>query len=87
MFVKARLPKRKFSLDTPIHWNSTYMLLTQAIQYREILIYSYNNRINDPTTMITDAHWSLAILVHKILAVYDRATKIFCYIYISQTFI
>ena len=56
-------------------------MLTQAIQYREILTYLYNSRINDPTTMITDAHWSLAILVHKILVVYDHATKIFCYAY------
>ena len=81
MCVEAGLPKRKFSLDTPIRWNSSYKQLTQAIQYGEILGYLYKNRINDPTTMITDAHWSLAILVHKILVVYDRATKIFCYVY------
>ncbi|KAL2905832.1 putative AC transposase, partial [Bienertia sinuspersici] len=75
------LRKKVIALDTPTRWNSTYKLLHDAIAYRDVLTYMYNESRATDGQFITIDHWSLAKIIHDILETFDNATHIFSYVY------
>ena len=75
------LRKKEWGIDTPTRWNSTYKLLDSAIKYRDVLTELYNETRSDPSELITNDHWTLAMVVRDVLSSFDDATKVFSYVY------
>ena len=77
------LKPKKWVIDTPTRWNSTFKLLNDAIKYKVVIIDLYNS---DPShqaddSIITEFHWELASSIRDILESFAHATLVFSYVY------
>ena len=77
------LRAKKWGIDCPTRWSSTFKLLNDTITYKEVITELYNS---DPTnqnddSLITEQLWDLASNVREILACFKNATNIFSYVY------
>ena len=75
-FCKSKdLIPRKFQTDMPIRWNSTYTMLTSALQYAKKITSFYNlNTANDPgREKLTDGDWYVATVFVEFLKVFYDA--------------
>ena len=75
---------RKFCLDTPTRWNSTYTMLKQAIVYKKVISIMYNESQEDENEMISEEHWNVGISICELLKAYKNATTVFSYVYIPN---
>ncbi|KMS98802.1 hypothetical protein BVRB_3g068770 [Beta vulgaris subsp. vulgaris] len=75
------LPKKVWSLDTPTRWNSTYKLLNDAIRYRDVMTPTYNEVVSKEAMLITNYHWTVAMLVRDVIKSFHNATNTFSLVY------
>ncbi|XP_059446001.1 zinc finger BED domain-containing protein RICESLEEPER 2-like [Corylus avellana] len=70
-----QLSKKKLFLDVPTRWNSTYMMLATALEFREVFpMYGYNDQIF--TWVPSHEDWVKVEHVCEILGVFNRTIKI-----------
>ncbi|XP_059461777.1 zinc finger BED domain-containing protein RICESLEEPER 2-like [Corylus avellana] len=70
-----QLSKKKLFLDVPTRWNSTYMMLATALEFREVFpLYSYNDNVF--TWVPSDEDWVKVEYVCELLEVFNRVTNI-----------
>ena len=76
------LPK-KWAIDCPTRWESTYKLLKETIKYKVVITELYNSdpRNQNDDVLITETQWELATSVRDILECYAHATNLFSYVY------
>ena len=74
-------PKKRFAINTPTRWNSTYQLLVEASRYAGPLSEVYNTHVELESDMITESHWLLGNKLCTVLQSFDCATSIFSLIY------
>ena len=79
------LKPKKWGINCPTRWGSTYKLLNEAIKYMVIITQLYNsdpnNQYDDGSWLINDLQWELASTVRNILYYFSHATKVFSYVY------
>ena len=75
------LRKKVWSWDTPTRWNSTFKMLTDAIKYREVLTELYNESCTNDNDLITNNHWTIAIVICEVLSSFNSATNVFSLVY------
>ena len=78
------LRKMVFSLDCPTRWNSTYIMLCSALDYKTVISAVWNEHCGDPARMLEQPHWDLADKICKVLKAYYDATHIFSLVYESS---
>ncbi|XP_059436825.1 zinc finger BED domain-containing protein RICESLEEPER 2-like [Corylus avellana] len=73
--TNLQLSKKKLLLDMLTRWNSTYMKLATALEFRKVFpMYSYNDNIF--TWVPLHENWVKVEYVCKLLEVFNRVTKI-----------
>ena len=73
----------KFARDVPTRWNSTYKLLAQSYEYRDLLVSFIQFHV--PTIELFEAHWDACYNVFNLLKVFHNATKNLSKIYFPTT--
>ena len=73
------VPYKSFNLDMPIKWGSTYKLLRDTYIYKEIISDLYNNAMGED--ILTQDLWDVAQAFCSLLAIFDKATTHFSYVY------
>ena len=53
------LPRKKFTLDVPLRWNSMYLLLNNCISYKLPIIHYHNSNIVDPSKLLDDSDFEI----------------------------
>jgi hypothetical protein len=70
-----QLSSKKLILDVPPRWNSTYLILAAALEFREVFaMYGYNDR--QFTWVPSHEDWAKVEVVCQLLGVFNRVTKI-----------
>ncbi|KAK2634305.1 hypothetical protein Ddye_029097 [Dipteronia dyeriana] len=73
----------KFSRDISTHWNSTYKLLNESVEYKEILVSFIT--YNVPSISLQLKHWDVCIKILELLRVFNDATNALSGIYYPTT--
>ncbi|XP_062150253.1 zinc finger BED domain-containing protein RICESLEEPER 2-like [Alnus glutinosa] len=70
-----QLSSKKLILDVPTRWNSTYLMLAAAIEFKEVFaMYGYNDR--QFTWVPSHEDWAKVEVACQLLGVFNRVTKI-----------
>ncbi|XP_042962435.1 zinc finger BED domain-containing protein RICESLEEPER 1-like [Carya illinoinensis] len=72
---KLQLPSKKLFLDVPIRWNSTYLMLAIALEFREVFP-RYGDRDQGFNYVPSVKDWTKVENVCQILAVFNEVTNI-----------
>ena len=73
----------KFARDVPTRWNSTYKLLAQSYEYRDLLVSFIQFHV--PNIQLFETHWDACYNVFNLLKVFYNATQNFSKIYKPTT--
>ena len=73
------LKPRKFGTDMPIRWNSTYLMLKDAIGYKNVISMFYNTRKN--SILLSDVDWFIAEKMVDFLETFYDATVVLSGVY------
>ena len=71
--IDGRRP-RKFDTDMPVRWNSTYLMLQNAIEYRDTISLFYNSKKGKGTTLLDNNDWYVAQKYLEFMKVFYNAT-------------
>ena len=63
---------KKFSRDITTRWNSTYKLLSESVEYRDLLVSFIT--YNVPSISLQLNHWDVCIKILELLRVFNDAT-------------
>jgi hypothetical protein len=63
---------KKFSKDVPTRWNSTYELLNESFEYRQLLCKFITNHVSQ--VQLYPQHWDICAQVLEVLKVFNDAT-------------
>ena len=73
----------RFSRDVPTHWNSTYKLLCQFDEYKDLLCdFMY---YNITSIILHHSQWNMCTKICQLLKVFNDATNTLSDIYYSST--
>ncbi|XP_050914651.1 zinc finger BED domain-containing protein RICESLEEPER 2 [Lathyrus oleraceus] len=72
---QLKLGGKKLNLDCPTHWNSTYQMLSVAMQFKEVFP-RFQDREPSYTTLPDDDDWEKVEKVSKLLEVFNVVTNI-----------
>ena len=74
---------KKFSQDITTRWNSTYKLLSESVEYKELLVSFIT--YNVPSISIQLKHWYVCIKILQLLRVFNDATNALYGVYYPTT--
>ncbi|VFQ73593.1 unnamed protein product [Cuscuta campestris] len=69
--------RKKFRLDMPVRWNSTYFLLDHALYYKDVFIYLSERDSAVKSLVPSGDDWVKVAYVHKFLKVFYDVTNLF----------
>ena len=72
---QLKLPKKKLVLDCPTRWNSTYMMLSVALEYKDVFP-RYKQRDESYNFLPSEDDWKKTQVVCAFLKNYNRITKV-----------
>ncbi|KAF5455354.1 hypothetical protein F2P56_024943 [Juglans regia] len=72
---QLQLPSKKLILDVPTRWNSTYLMLDAAIQFKEVFP-RYGDRDSSFEWVPTVEEWGQVENVCQLLAIFNEVTNI-----------
>ena len=79
-YCKAEgLKPRKFGTDMPVRWNSTYLMLKNAIEYKNVISMFYNTKHN--MILLSDVDWFIAERMIYFLETFYDATVLLSGVY------
>ena len=73
----------KFSRDITTRWNSTYKLLNESVEYKELLVSFIT--YNVPSISLQLNHWDAYIKILELLHVFNDATNALSGVYYPTT--
>jgi len=74
---------KKFSRDIVTRWNSTYKLLSESVEYKDLLVSFIT--YNVPNISLQLNHWDACIKILELLRVFKDATDAFSGVYYPTT--
>jgi hypothetical protein len=72
---RLQLPGKKLILDVPTRWNSTYMMLATAIQFKEVFL-RYHQSDQVFQWLVSPEEWEKVENVNQILSIFNDVTNI-----------
>jgi hypothetical protein len=73
----------RFSRDVPTRWNSTYKLLAQSYEYRDLLVSFIQFHVTH--IQLYQSHWDACYNVFNLLKVFNNATQNLSGVYYPTT--
>ncbi|XP_062165000.1 zinc finger BED domain-containing protein RICESLEEPER 2-like [Alnus glutinosa] len=72
---RLQLPGKKLILDVPTRWNSTYMMLATAVQFKEVFS-KYHKTDQAFQWLVSPEEWEKVENVNQLLSVFNEVTNI-----------
>ncbi|KAE8715133.1 hypothetical protein F3Y22_tig00110186pilonHSYRG00036 [Hibiscus syriacus] len=69
------MPKKHLILDVSTRWNTTYAMLSTALEFKEVFV-NYVDRESTYTTLLSEEDWKKVKEVCSFLALFNEVTKI-----------
>jgi hypothetical protein len=73
--TRLQLPGKKLILDVPTHWNSTYMMLATAVQFKEVFS-KYHQTDQAFQWLVSPEEWEKVENVNRLLSIFNEVTNI-----------